>query len=126
MISQRIAEAYDRIANDFTRINAAMPDTLADCGHLFLSLIGPNAQVLDVGAGPGRRLRRGTASLTSSGGASADTTSSRTRSARARQPGPNDERIARPGGHARHPRDDLRPYHRCGAMISWPAWDQET
>src|SRR2546421_7578193 len=46
---------------------------------------------------------------------------SRTRSARARQPGPNDERIARPGGHARHPRDDLRPYHRCGAMISWPA-----
>ena len=28
MISQRIAEAYDRIANDFARINAAMPDTL--------------------------------------------------------------------------------------------------
>jgi ubiquinone/menaquinone biosynthesis C-methylase UbiE len=54
MISQRIAEAYDRIANDFARINAAMPDTLADCGHRFLSLIGPDARVLDVGCGAGR------------------------------------------------------------------------
>jgi ubiquinone/menaquinone biosynthesis C-methylase UbiE len=54
MISQRIAEAYDRIANDFARIHAVMPDTLADYGRRFLSLIEPEARVLDAGCGAGR------------------------------------------------------------------------
>jgi ubiquinone/menaquinone biosynthesis C-methylase UbiE len=54
MISRRTAEAYDRIADDFARIHAAMPETLADYGHRFLSLIGPDGRVLDVGCGAGR------------------------------------------------------------------------
>lgn len=54
MISDRTADAYDRIADDFARINAAMPAPLVDYGRRFLSLIGSHAQVLDVGCGAGR------------------------------------------------------------------------
>ncbi len=54
MTSRRTMEAYDRIADDFSRIHATMPDTLTDYGRRFLSLVGPEPQVLDVGCGTGR------------------------------------------------------------------------
>ena len=54
MIRQHTMGTYDRIASDFARLHATMPQTLIDDGRRFLALVGPEAQILDVGCGAGR------------------------------------------------------------------------
>lgn len=54
MISRTNTAAYDRIAPLYAERNAVMPKDLATLATRFLELVGPEAQILDVGCGAGR------------------------------------------------------------------------
>lgn len=49
-----MAAAYDRIASDYARINAAMPPAVEQNAACFLALLPPAPRILDVGCGTGR------------------------------------------------------------------------
>ncbi len=51
---RRTIEAYDRIAGEFARVHAAMPDALTEYGRRFPSLFGSEAWILSVWLGMGR------------------------------------------------------------------------
>lgn len=46
-------DAYDRMAEEYARVHSMLPDVLAEYGRRMLSQLGPGAQILDVGCGPG-------------------------------------------------------------------------
>jgi hypothetical protein len=52
-----IAAAYDAIADDFARRNAAMPEPLVALGEELLARLPAQPELLDAGCGAGRDLR---------------------------------------------------------------------
>jgi ubiquinone/menaquinone biosynthesis C-methylase UbiE len=53
-LNERMQEAYDRIAPEYTAQYGAPAPVVVDWGMRFLSLVGPGARTLDVGCGPGQ------------------------------------------------------------------------
>jgi ubiquinone/menaquinone biosynthesis C-methylase UbiE len=54
MVTNRMQATYDRSAERFATVNAAMPPELVAAVDRFLDLVGPGAHVLDLGCGASR------------------------------------------------------------------------
>lgn len=53
-IAVRVRSAYDQVAANYVKQNAAMPPELIDLGRKFLRVIPTGARILDLGCGTGR------------------------------------------------------------------------